>query len=64
MRVKVNLLGVVGYVGSIVSKFARINIIKPRRNYSTPLKFTTKGKKDIEKSIDTSIDESVQLKKR
>jgi len=63
MRVKVNLLGVVGYVGSIVSKFARINIIKPRRNYSTPLKFTTKGKKDIEKSIDTSIDESVQLKK-
>jgi len=54
MRVKVNLLGVVGYVGSIVSKFARINIIQPRRNYSTPLKFTTKAKKDIETSINKS----------
>jgi len=49
MRVKVNLLGVVGYVGSIVSKFSRINIIKPRRNYSTPLKFTTKAKEDVKK---------------
>jgi len=54
MRVKVNLLGVVGYVGSIVSKFSRINIIKPRRNYSTPLKFTTKAKEDVKKSINDS----------
>jgi len=49
MRVKVNLLGVVGYVGSIVLKFARINIIKSRRNYSTPLKFITKLKKFLKK---------------